>query len=171
MKFALSLILASLSLSAFSASITCEVAPLLTNNIGLYPGEELFLTAKVGDDMNGCSRLEKYGQELEFCANEDDIIGIYSISFVAVEPGHMTYSTAFHGVSRSTLELQRLKSETEIIGSLYKKIDAADISIPSSLDRGDSVAVDEAVKQAFLKNIVKKDEIVAFQINSCKLSK
>ena len=171
MKFTMAAILLSLSFSAFSKSITCEVSPMLADKGGyVMPGDGFKVSSEIQEikdvDVKNCTKFDNDSRELLFCVTTAEFDGGYDIAVFNPE----TYDTSHSLFGTKQGKLVGILDNYDILSGVREKLNTAEIKFPSSYDGGDSLQIDDMVEEGVKKEVLNHNEVILYQISDCQLN-
>lgn len=173
------LCLLTMSSTAFAASIKCNVNPLLADKAGyLMPVAKMTpLKTEIQDAKNlkfeKCTPAKIEGLSVTLCAVDSEFVGGYDVALFstagAVEETAVS-STSLLATLKNGKGLIVVNGVDNVLESFLSKTRAAGINSPTELT-GDSLALDEAVKQGMEKGVLTPNEPVVLSLQDCSLEK
>lgn len=175
----LSMVLGISTQTLAAGFMTCKVSLAKANAAGLMPLEnDITLNiARIQSsnfELNKCSKTEvkEHNLTLSLCATEDtEAIGIFSAGVIVTDSGakELQFASASQLMATpraSGRPLVFLRGESTLTDSFKAKMEAAGLEFPQ-YSGGDSLAIDDAVKNAFAKGVLTEKDIVSVGITDC----
>lgn len=165
-------------------TMTCELGVLRASSGGLMPANEniQFKDSVVIQDghlnIDKCTQTQITDMKLSLCALEyKQTIGIYNVELLiedvqsdlkSQDTFDFTSAATLFATARNGSDLVDLKTESALTPQFIKKMNTAKIKFPD-YKGGDSLMIDDAVKKAYKKGVLRESDIVTVDVRSCKL--
>lgn len=168
---------------AFAQSMTCQISTgIIAKESYLTPGNATFtVSAKLNEDRalergldnfhKFCTKSKIEKLDIEFCAKKTAFAGVFEVAAFVSSDGDketLTLAQATLGTLANGKGLDSMSGSTAISPLLIKKLSAAGIDMPGSME-GDSLMVDEALLAATGKKLLVEGELVSLDIDNCQI--
>lgn len=161
--------------------ISCELEINTADRAGyLMPSSRsIIISGKLNDGnmlskgldayLSSCASQTALGMNVKLCASTTEFQGVYDVGLLIDGRDTSTAASTTLGTSKADgKSLLTMAATSAVTPEMVSRLSNAGIEVPDEM-RGDSLQVDEALKAASKKGLIKGDEIVTVGIKGCAI--